>query len=99
MDKRDAGTMGHGKIQYSEFDFCLVFRRWANSTKNVEHESLANVHIGHLALNVEINRKLEALVEAEHGKELREQNRRTNDREQITTKSSKKGLEKVIVRT
>ena len=58
--------------RYSDFDLCLVFRRWANSiNKNVESYSLANINTDHLALNVNVNQQLKALVEAEHGKELR----------------------------
>ena len=57
--------------RYSELDLCLVFRRWANSIKNVESDSLTNVNTDHLALNVTISQKLNALFEAEHGKELR----------------------------
>ena len=33
--------------------------------------SLTNIHTGHLALSIKISQKLKALVEAEHGKELR----------------------------
>ena len=40
---------------YSEFDFCLVFRRWANSIKNVESDSLSNVNIDHVIRNVNQN--------------------------------------------
>ena len=57
--------------RYSELDFCLVFRRWANSIKNVESDSLTNASTDHLALNVTNSQQLKALVEAEHGKELR----------------------------
>ena len=42
---------------YSELDLCLVFRRWANSIKNVEPDNLINVNTDHLALNVTINKK------------------------------------------
>ena len=57
--------------RYSELDLCLVFRRWSNSIKNVESYSLINIHTGHRALRIRINQKLKALVEAEHGNELR----------------------------
>ena len=57
--------------RYSEFDLCLLFGRWANSTKNVESDSLTNVNTDHLVPNVEIHQKLKASAEAEHGKELR----------------------------
>ena len=52
--------------RYSELDLCLVFRRWENSIKSVESDSLTNVITDHLALNVNLQ-KLKALVEAEHG--------------------------------
>ena len=58
MGKGDAGTLGH---RYSELDLCLVFRRWSNTVKNVESDSLTNVHTDHLALRININQKLEAL--------------------------------------
>ena len=57
--------------RYSELDLCLVFRRWSNTVKNVESDSLTNVHTDHLAPRIKVNHKLKALVEAEHGKELR----------------------------
>ena len=57
--------------RYSELDVCLVFRRWSNSIKNVESDSLTNIHTDHLALIVKISQKLKALGKAEHGKELR----------------------------
>ena len=57
--------------RYSELDLCLVFGKWVNSSKNVESDSFTNVNSDHLALKVNIKRKLKALVEAEHGKELR----------------------------
>ena len=57
--------------RYSELDLCLVFRRWSNAVKNVESDSLTNVHTDHLALRIKTSQKLKALVEAEHGKELR----------------------------
>ena len=57
--------------RYSELDLCLVFGRWANSINKVESDSLTNANTDHLALNTQIIQKLKALVEAEHGKELR----------------------------
>ena len=48
-----------------------MFGRWANSIKNVESDSLTNVSTDHLALRIKIKQKLNALAEAEHGKELR----------------------------
>ena len=57
--------------RYSELDLCLVFGRWANSTNNVESDSLTNVNTDHLALRIKFKQKLEALAEAGHGKELR----------------------------
>ena len=57
--------------RYSELDLCLVFGRWANSIKNVESDSLANVNTDHVALRIKIKQKLKALAKAEHGKELR----------------------------
>ena len=56
--------------RYSELDLRLVFGRWANSIKNVEPDSFTNVNTDHLALGININQKLKALVEAEHGKEF-----------------------------
>ena len=57
--------------RYRELDLCLVFRRWSNSTKNFESDSLTNIHTDHLAPSIKITQKSKALVEAEHGKELR----------------------------
>ena len=57
--------------RYSELYLCLVFKRWSNSLKNVESDCLANIYTDHLALNIIISQKWKALVEAEHGKELR----------------------------
>ena len=56
--------------RYSELDLCLVCRRWSNSIKNVESDSLIHMHADHLAPSIKICQKLKALVEAEHGKEL-----------------------------
>ena len=56
--------------RYSELDLRLAFGRWANSIKNVEPDSFTNVNTDHLALGININQKLKALAEAEHGKEF-----------------------------
>ena len=66
----------------SELDLCIVFRRWVNSSGNVESDSFTNVNTDHLALKIKIKQKLKALAKAEHGKELRSKVRRrtTNDR-------------------
>ena len=70
------GTCGHQACKdhtdrYSELDLCLVFGRWANSIMDIESDSLTNVNTDHLALKVKMKQKRKALVEAEHGKELR----------------------------
>ena len=57
--------------RYSELDLCLAFGRWADSVTNDESNSFTNINTDHLALIINIKQKLKALVEAEHGKELR----------------------------
>ena len=42
----------------SELDLCLVFRRWSNSIKEVDSDSLTNIHTDHVALNVRIKSKM-----------------------------------------
>ena len=37
---------------YSELDLCLVFRRLSNFIKDVESDSLINIHTDHLALSI-----------------------------------------------
>ena len=75
--------------RYSELGLCLVFRRWSNSIgwsnskKGAESDSLTNIYTDHLALNVRIrHKKLKALDNIGHGKELR---RAKSESEQQTT--------------